>query len=289
MSRLHKLAVVQLRQEAGCCIDAGRVYVARAPRLEELGLSTRGLPAALLRWVVAQLRIGTTSHDLLFVCGRAWFRKVVQFLEELHQHSLLDERTLTLDSSGEYGPFSHCYGTDGLPDAMTLPAGCPLLIQSGSLSTLALPASLARCAQPQLSVLAIGVAGGHVLLARRRGAEPCLACLALWFMGSRALPLSFIQASLEAPPAEVGNAVDDDRLASAIARATKLGCGILFFPAGARTEVLADTPPGRHPACSCGQAQVAARSAGADRHCGAARQAACAATSIEAHARRIDT
>jgi hypothetical protein len=244
--------LVRLRNEVGWSIDADRIYIARPPQLEEIGLPMHGMPPALVRLLFHQLRIGTTNSDLIFLYGRIFFRKVRKVLQELRGRSLMETDGLRLTiAAGNELVFKA--PETGTPMHITVPDQPRLLIQAGPLAQFSLPATLIRKADWATVIFDIGVAGGHLVLAHTRGSRSCLSCLALWFFGSRVLPLSFLSASLNEPERRALGCAPMDRIQIAHQYLKPGESSILYFPRTANGKVVLDVPPGRHPACRCMQ------------------------------------
>ncbi len=247
--RKPTLRIWQLHVDVAWFVDNVRIYICRFPSLAETGLPLYGLPPSLLSLVLSQLEVGTTQRDLAFLLGLGHMRRVVRVLRDLKQRDLLIQREMHWQIVVEENHERVEFASQATLAVLQLPAHCQLLWQSGSAMCYPLPASIARESRADIVVHDIAIGGGQLVLARRREAEICFACLLLWFFGSRVMPYTYLGAALNRrAPADVGK---EERLQRAVALLEQDVAGILFFPLAETVQVEEDRPLGCHPACGC--------------------------------------
>jgi hypothetical protein len=244
--------VLRLRPDVAWHAEVGRLYVCHSRSLGETGLPTQGLPPALISLMLMQLRVGTTHRDLLFLLGRAHHRRARRLLGELERQGLVETYAPTYEPGPAVDRLQVRW--HDVPVALPWPRRCRVLVQSGSADRHPLPATLAGRLAPEVHVHDLALGGGQLVLARRHDSDACMACLLLWFFGSRLLPLSYLSACLNASE-DVADAATRERHVEAALTLLRTHPSAIAFAGHADRdpahEPVMVRPPGRHPACAC--------------------------------------
>lgn len=242
------VATLHLADGVAWSADAERVYICATVNGPERGIATRGLPAPLLNLIFHQLAIGTTRADLLMLLGLQHFQLARKLLAELDTLGHIERRRLVLQRTAPLDV--HTFNGQDVPPQtrLDLPRRARLVIHECALHACLLPQTLMALTGAEQRIYVLHAGAAQIVLSCANTESACPVCLLLWFVGSKSLPLHYLNALL-LQSTQPRRALAPVRLERAL-RALDLGCSaIAYYPS--EGDVVEEAFPSRHPACHC--------------------------------------